>query len=66
MALYLGELIILRICTSEIWGAYFQGAFFFGGGGMFLKNMPIKIWLSWQLHVTWTIPYHIKLLLDNF
>ena len=31
MGLYLGGLIIGRIFASEIWGAYFREALFFGG-----------------------------------
>ena len=46
MGLYLGGLIIGRIFTSEIWGAYFQeGLFLFfysffslGGGGIYYRN----------------------------
>ena len=32
MDLYLGGLVIGRIFASEIWGAYFRRAFFWGGG----------------------------------
>ena len=31
-----------------------------------LKNMPVKIWLSWKRQVTWTVTCHIKLFPDNF
>ena len=31
MGLYLGGLIIGRICASDIWGAYFQEGLFLGG-----------------------------------
>ena len=30
-----------------------------------LKNMPVKIWLSWKRQVTLTVTCHIKLLPDN-
>ena len=32
MGLYSGGLIIARIFASEIWGAYFRGGLFCGGG----------------------------------
>ena len=42
MGLYSGGLIIGRIFTSEIWGAYFREGlfifFFFGGGGGLLSK----------------------------
>ena len=39
MGFYLGGLIIGRIFSFEIWGAYFrEGLFFFGGGGGLLSE----------------------------
>ena len=31
-----------------------------------LKNMPVKIWLTWKHQVMWTAICHIKLFPDNF
>ena len=41
MGLYLGGLIIGRIFTSEIWGAYFQEGLYLGEGGGYYRNFMV-------------------------